>query len=187
MKEWHYFKDEKPEAGSIVTIARFHENFPDAWTYYGVAAVAAVGKDKRDMWRYEMRKEDAKDPYGIKNVNFSCIEPTDDRWEEAKQQRLERGFDYSEMWNLDKTIVEFIRPRLHDFRENHGGCPMGLTEEQWNEILDKMLYWFDNYGAKCPYDIRTERKKHDQWFDNYNQKVQEAKELFIKYFSDLWW
>lgn len=48
------------------------------------------------------------DPYGIKNVNFSLISKDDNRFEAYKKQRLERGFDDSEMWSLDctKIIVE---------------------------------------------------------------------------------
>lgn len=56
-----------------------------------------------------------KDPYGIKNVNFSLIDNTDDRWEDYKKQRLERGFDNSELWSLDSTIAEFVYPRLKAF------------------------------------------------------------------------
>lgn len=37
------------------------------------------------------------DPYGIKNVNFSLISKDDNRFEAYKKQRLERGFDDSEM------------------------------------------------------------------------------------------
>lgn len=57
------------------------------------------------------------DPRGIKNVNFSLGEETDEREPEWKAQRLTRGFDDTEMWSLDCTIAAFIAPRLKVFKE----------------------------------------------------------------------
>jgi len=81
-------------------------------------------------------------------------------------QRRKRGFDDSELWSLDDTIIRFTLPRLKAFRNLHNGSgPMGypaglaedfgiykaddvgnVTQEQndkaynkWLEILDKMI------------------------------------------------
>jgi len=56
-----------------------------------------------------------KDCWGIKNVNFSQIKKSDKFWDSFQLQRIKNGFDDSEVWNLDKTIVEFIIPRLNRF------------------------------------------------------------------------
>lgn len=66
-----------------------------------------------------------KDPMklGIPNINFSMkIDEEhygDDRIETFKKQRLERGFDDSELWSLCNTIASFIIPRLEAFVEHY--------------------------------------------------------------------
>lgn len=144
--------------------------------------------------------KDKKDPYGIENVNFSLIDPDDDRWEKYKQQRLERGFDNSELWNLDSTIVKFILPRLKAFREIAYSTPGSLAYEfeqkgysneeankladkAWEEILDKIEWAFENYSneptSEPGKDFRKEYKK-------YNKKLDEGFKLFGKWFSAFW-
>lgn len=113
------------------------------------------------------------DPYNIPNVNFTLIERGDDRWDDFKSQRLERGFDESETWSLDSTISRFIEPRLKAFKEYNVGYPGGMTTEQWNEILDKMIKAFGYIN-------------NDETFDHQDE-VSEGLDLFRKYFFDLWW
>ena len=67
-------------------------------------------------------KDKAFDPYGVENINFSLdLKEDDERKEIFKKQRLERGFDETELWNLDTTILKFILPRLKAFKENTFG------------------------------------------------------------------
>lgn len=111
-----------------------------------------------------------KDTYGRKNINFSIIDKSSPRWNEFKQQRIERGFDESECWNLDATISEFIAPRLQCFKEHTMCYPSTVTEEGWNDILDEMISFFKGYKEK--WNVQTDDK---------------GLELFVKYFHDLWW
>lgn len=70
------------------------------------------------------------DVYGIKNVNFSTINVEDTNWNLFEKQRLERGFDDSELWSLDKTISGFILPRLKSFREKHSSSPKNISSQE---------------------------------------------------------
>ena len=121
------------------------------------------------------------DPYGIKNVNFSLISKDDNRFEAYKKQRLERGFDDSEMWSLDCTIAEFITPRLRVFKEHAkqiGDHPRGITSEEWQEILSQMIEGFALY----PDHFHFPSEDADaNW-----KKVDKALELFHKWFFKLW-
>ena len=84
----------------------------------------------------------------------------------------QNGFDKSECWNLDITIAKFILPRLKYFRETTISYPqndMGL--DGWHEILDKMIYSFDEILKDDPTD---------------QDKIQEGLELFAKYYINLW-
>ena len=49
----------------------------------------------------------------IKN-NFSLVDKTFSKTlrEKYKIQRKERGFDSTELWNLDTTLLRFLLPRL---------------------------------------------------------------------------
>lgn len=126
-----------------------------------------------------------KDPYGIRNVNFSLISKTDDRWEEYKKQRLERGFDNSELWSLDSTITKFILPRLIVFKEHTYGYPTNTeNEEQWQDILSKMIEAFkylddEDLGKDSNLPFKDQ-------IDNRQKVIDEGLSLFCKYYSSLW-
>lgn len=62
-------------------------------------------------------------------------------------QRLTRGWDDSDLWSLDYTIAKFALPRLREFKLQAMGHPSSLTEEEWNMILDKMI-WSMEYVQK---------------------------------------
>ena len=113
------------------------------------------------------------DSYNIPNVNFTLIDRGDKRWDDFKQQRLERGFDDSETWALDCTIAKFIEPRLRRFKEIKAGYPAIISEEKWDDILDKMIYAFECINK-------------DTISDN-EDSVDEGLDLFRKYFFNLWW
>lgn len=113
------------------------------------------------------------DPYNIPNVNFTLIGREDTRWDEYKEQRLQRGFDDSETWSLDSTISRFIEPRLRAFREIRGGYPGNMTSEEWDGILDKMILAFE---------LINKDKTHE-----YEKEVNEGLDLFRKHFFGLWW
>lgn len=126
--------------------------------------------------------ENQVDTYKIKNVNFSLIKESDDRFEAYKHQRHERGFDNSELWSLDCTIAKFIAPRLKAFKEvsaDEGDHPGSLTEKEWQDILSQMIEGFEIYPDhfNWPSD-----KQEENW-----KKVDKAMSLFHKYFFHLWY
>lgn len=118
-----------------------------------------------------------RDPYGIPNVCFSLVDPEDDRWEAYTKQRLERGFDISETWNLDGTIARFIYPRLKAFIEdvkNMGCYPGNMTFDEWLKILEDMLKGFELL-------VSDEIKTKDE-----DEIIEKSLDLFRKYFFNLW-
>lgn len=118
-----------------------------------------------------------RDPYGIPNVCFSLVDETDDRWEKYTQQRLDRGFDDSETWNLDATISKFIYPRLKTFIDDtiKLQCHPGNIEfDTWLDILKKMLKGFEILSQD------SERT------DDEEQIIETSLDLFKEYFHCLW-
>ena len=131
---------------------------------------------------------DKKDPYGIPNVCFSLEKPSDEAWEESIKDRLEHGFDESECWNLDSTIAKFILPRLKCFAEHTMGYPGDITSEEWHEILNKIIKAFELYTADDAWLYEEMKKDGITLKENSrNDQIKEGLELFVKYFSSLWW
>ena len=122
------------------------------------------------------------DPLGIPNVNFSILDWYTDsekdvnRLAKFKQQRIERGFDDTECWNLDTTIAQFVLPRLKHFKENTNGYPGNdeiPTFEKWNEVLDKMIYAFDHIVNEDKYDEEKQKRHGVDFLEMYGFEKQE--------------
>lgn len=82
-----------------------------------------------------------------------------------------------ELYNLDQTISKFIYPRLKKFKENTEGMPVGLSEKDWNKILNKMIYAFKKCSSNSYYDMNAKTI----------QKVEMGLDLFRRFYRDLWW
>lgn len=141
---------------------------------------------------------DGNDVLGKKNVNFSndCVANVEDeRCEGWKKQRLERGFDDTELWNLDATILQFIIPRLKEYREMVNGYPGSFNSaDEWHHALDEMIWAIEWYGSE---DIRDEFKKDE--YGNFlkdengnlvpteeHQRAKNGWKLFCENFFSLW-
>lgn len=123
--------------------------------------------------------KDKKDPkyLGIPNISFSLVAPDDDRDEDFRKQRLERGFDGSELWSLKDTITNFILPRLKAFAGNPCGYPGCFdSPDEWDEILGKMIRAFE-ISQKEECGILT---------DEEGEEFDEGIALFGEYFFHLW-
>ena len=90
---------------------------------------------------------------------------------EDKDQNRE-GFDDENLYNLDCNICDIIAPRLKRFKELEPGCPCDMSFEEWQGILDKMIWSFENY------------RNSDEIDEN---RVNEGFDLFHKYFQNPWY
>lgn len=99
-------------------------------------------------------------------------------------QRVFRGYSDNEVWDLYAHAMEYIHPRFKAFVEmDRHGYPVDMTQKEWEEILNKIDKGFDLYMK----DARCELKWDDsEELDNYYQQIQEAFELFGKYFTNFW-
>lgn len=109
----------------------------------------------------------------MKNVNtFSLsknLSKQDERRIRYGEQRKERGFDDTELWSLDNTIIRFTLPRLKAFRNYTQSFPAGMTFEEWQGIIDKMIVGMEKYLV-----------------DSWDEEAQEGIILFFTYFTHLW-
>jgi hypothetical protein len=94
-------------------------------------------------------------------------------------QRVARGYDDREIWDLNRVIVKFIAPRLSHYVEwqcEHGmRYPDDLDPGAWTVVLRKMALAFrhlDDLDGKM-------------WNENEEEMVLEGLDLFGKYLLDL--
>ena len=113
----------------------------------------------------------------VPNICFSLAVPGDKRWDEWEQERRRRGFDNTELWNLDMTISRFILPRLKEFKDCTYGYPAKFkSHKEWDEILDKMIEAFELTSSD------------KSWYDLDKDKIiKEGLDLFREYFFALWY
>lgn len=134
------------------------------------------------------KKIKSKNYYGFVNeLPFS-----DKRISKFIKQHKKRGFDDTETWNLNTTILRFTLPRLKRFRDINVCMPLNLelddetlnkidfedgflSIEEWNEKLDKMINAIELYIKNGVYE------------KNKKGEIEEGFDLFFKYFFDLWW
>lgn len=108
------------------------------------------------------------------------------------RQRKQRGFDDTEVWNLDATFAEFALPRLKRFKEINMGVPAELCEgctieegsKKWDNILDHIIKAFEWYIDK---NTRPDYNPDDWQEDFVNRYIHEGLGLFAKYFFSLWY
>lgn len=77
-----------------------------------------------------------------------------------------------DIYSLDATLALVILPALKKYRENEGGRPCDISEEEWHEIIDKMIKSFQM------------KIDDDTWEDA--QEMQEGFELFGEWYQNLW-
>jgi hypothetical protein len=66
------------------------------------------------------------------------------RWCISTYQRTRYGVSDAECWSLESTLTKFILPRLKHFKKiNVNSHPANITSEQWNEILDEIIWTFE--------------------------------------------
>lgn len=91
-------------------------------------------------------------------------------------QRVDRGWDESEVWSLDNTSAKFLAPRLKEFKKIKTGHPQNIDIEQWDIYLDEMIFAFSSLQERSIYHFDT----------NTSNRIQNGLNLFSKYYHDLW-
>ncbi len=129
-----------------------------------------------------MRRE-LKSKWSLKKPLF--LEKSDKRYARHVKQLKKNGFSDSETWCLDSVICQFILPRLIRFKEVNIGFPGGdVTAQQWDDMLDEMIFAFDwSLNNEEPkYEGLTDKEKNANW-----ERYQKGMDLFAKWFRHLWW
>ena len=115
------------------------------------------------------------------NFSLSGSIPADDsRQEEWATQRASRGFDNTELWNLDSTIAKFILPRLVAFRtraEVVGYPGQYSSAEEWQAIMDEMIFAFGFIAGDAKFDTHS---------DEIDARISKGLALFAENLMCMW-
>lgn len=94
-------------------------------------------------------------------------------------QRLTRGWDDSDTWNLDWTLSKMTLPRLIRLREIivSTKCHPASFEnlEEWLLILDDMIYFHYVIANSIEYGEADE------------ERYKKGKQSFVEHYEKLWW
>ena len=78
------------------------------------------------------------------------------------------------------TLAKFIASKLSAFREEElTSVPTRLTEEQWDDILRRMVLAFDIVSQN---EQHTNSLTDEDW-----ENIEDGLKLFAEYFMDLWY
>ena len=104
-------------------------------------------------------------------------------------------------WSMDCTLAMIIHPMLVQLKATTHGYPGSLTEERWNEILDEMIWafeqkcrdhWEDDYYGDYVEDQKNGSMVGSfKWIDHEGMKTHQERmtngfKLFGKYYENLW-
>lgn len=112
---------------------------------------------------------------GVPNINFSIFTKGDNREEKFKKQRIERGFDESETWDLGQTIMMFTIPRLKEFIRI---AEKNIEEPDFIKGCKCILKSFELLTRDEGIRIFNEKEKKD---------VKKGLKLLPSYMESLWW
>lgn len=101
-------------------------------------------------------------------------------------QRATKGYCYRDLWNIDFWFVNIMPKMLKDFEKITCGFPMGMTREEWSDILNEMIETFeksDEFNKIYDNALFSDILAKDEYITMYMEK---GLNLFVKYFRDLW-
>lgn len=127
--------------------------------------------------------------------------------------RMFYGYDDNDVYNIDYWFTSIVPNMLQQLKETHWGYPGYMTEEEWDKILEDMIFYFresdeqtcskqeKDFDWKCEDELNAMTKEEQiqyginrsNWHEDckriykYREEMKDkAFELFAKYFWNLW-
>lgn len=104
----------------------------------------------------------------------------------SPKQRTSVKIHNYDTWSMDHTLAHIIVPMLKQLKATKHGHPFAMTEQEWDDILDEMIWafeqkcrddWMDDY--ECTLESLAEAKVHEERMTN-------GFRLFGTYYENLW-
>ena len=122
-------------------------------------------------------------------------------------ERGKNGFAENDVWGFDQYLAKVISGGIKHLQKDMQGAPTGLTEKQWNKILDEIQLGFTEYLNQPEYQaklvneiwpdedelISVDKKKmtkYNREMNKLNMRINKnlsrSFELLDIYFRNLW-
>lgn len=86
-------------------------------------------------------------------------------------QREKRGYADQDVWNIDCWFLDIMPKMLKQLKETSHGYPATLTEKEWSDILDRMVFLLNEMDEdKCSYDNPYE----DEYFSSLKDRFEKV-------------
>lgn len=100
-------------------------------------------------------------------------------------QRIQKGYCYKDLWNMDNWFLKVVPDMLKEYKETRCGSPGCLGEdytneegvvcndtrhEEWDKILDKMIFLFHEADESVCSRKNPLKDKTNQIYEEFRQK-----------------
>jgi hypothetical protein len=96
-------------------------------------------------------------------------------------------------WSMDHTLAMIIHPMLVQLKATQHGHPADLTEQEWDEILDEMIWAFEHKSKEIDaVDMCVDKCVNYgdpvcmACLKETQERLTNAFALFGKYYENLW-
>jgi len=104
----------------------------------------------------------------------------------SPSQSIKVEIDKWDTWSMDHTLSHIILPMLIQLKATQHGHPANLTEKGWDDILDEMIWAFEQ---KCRDDWMRDYD-YNKWDSDgataHQKRMTNGFKLFGKYYENLW-
>ena len=119
----------------------------------------------------------------------------------SPKQRTSIKIHKYDTWSMDHTLAHIILPMLVQLKGNNHGHPANLEEQEWDDIMDEMIWafeqkcrdhWEDDYYGDYDEDQKNGPMVGSfKWIDHEGLKTHQERmsngfRLFGKYYENLW-
>ena len=115
------------------------------------------------------------------------------------EQKVSVHIDKWDTWNMDTTLAHIVVPMLKQLKATKHGYPSQLTEVEWDDIIDKMIFsfesklidWEDQYYGPFIEDTEKNIGGEFEWIDRdglkaHQERITNGFKLFGEYYENLW-
>jgi hypothetical protein len=101
-------------------------------------------------------------------------------------QRANKGYCFRDLWNIDLWFIEIMPQMIQELKECKMGYPDGLSEKEWDDILDAMIQCFKEAHSETtsfvnPYEDEYCEKIIPVWMSQFKnpEKDPDVKDCYI--------
>lgn len=86
-------------------------------------------------------------------------------------QRIKKGYSFRDVYSMDEWFLTVIPNMIKDLNETKFGYPMSVTNEEWEEILNRIIFCFRECDEKtCSIKNEYKENYHKAFFGEFSKE-----------------